>query len=491
MTGKKQWFFQKKDPADKTEHPRKKKDKGREMVLVTYAFLILFLVMIGYLVWYVAARSDRFINNPYNSKRIDAFAGTTVRGDITDRNGVVLAETKTNADGTETRVYPKANRYAHVVGYTSNGKMGVEQLANYYLLRSHANPILRLKNSFSEEKDPGDTCVTTLSDEVQAAAYEALGSYRGAIIAMNPETGEVLCCVSKPDFDPNEVEWTYETLASSDNGVLLDRASQGRYPPGSTFKIVTTLEYLREHPEDAENFHFTCDGIFTSDGKDIHCYHNTAHGEEDLVSAFADSCNGAYAKIGLALDPESFQKTADRMFFDKAIVCDLPTEKPKFELTKDASEAARMETAIGQGKTYVTPLQMLLIVSAVENGGAARKPFLLKEIRNTDGKRVETFYGKKLRRLMSEEEAKELEGYMRRVVTEGTAKALQSDRFTAYGKTGTAEYDDEGNSHAWFVGYARAEDIDPIALAVILEGAGSGSAVAVPAARNVLESYFR
>ena len=332
--------------------------------------------------------------------------------------------------------------------------------------------------------------MTTLLDPVQQASWEVLGDYRGAVITMNPETGEILSCVSKPDFDPNEMERNYEALAASGDGVLLNRASQGRYAPGSTFKILTTLEFLREHPAKAKKYTFDCDGSFTSDGKEIHCFHNTAHGEEDLASSFANSCNASYASLGLTLKPGEFRKTAQTMFFDKPIICSLPTELPRFLLEEGASDAEKMETAIGQGKTYMTPLQLLLIVSAIENKGMAKKPVLCREIINNEGRTVERFPLGDERRLMTEEEAAVLESFLRGVVEEGTGRGLMNDAYEAYGKTGTAEINSAGDCHAWFTGYAKAEGKDPIAITVIMEGAGAGSSYAVPAAKKVLDTYF-
>ena len=149
-----------------------------------------------------------------------------------------------------------------------------------------------------------------------------------------------------------------------------------------------------------------------------------------------------------------------------------------------------MQTAIGQGETLVTPLHMAMIASAVANDGVLMEPYDIDSIENKDGTQVKSYSGKEYGSILTEEEAAELQSLMRSVVTDGTGSKLQSDAYTAYGKTGTAEYSsDENSAHSWFVGYAESGD-KKIAIAVIMEGAGSGSAHAVPTAKSVFDTYF-
>ena len=466
---------------------KRRKRSSPEYTVVAYLFLLMFLLMVGYLCWYTAFRSETFINNPYNQKRIDLLAESTVRGEIQSADGRVLARTEVAGDGTERRIYPEGSLFAHTVGYDSHGRMGLEGAANFYLLSSHHDTLDRIRHSFTGEKDPGDTVVTTLDYEIQAAAKEAMGGYRGAVVAMDTKTGAVRAMVSAPSFDPGTVAEEYEALTGREDGVLLNRGTQGLYPPGSTFKIVTTLAALRTGAD--RGFSFDCTGSFSSGGKEIHCYHGRVHGEEDLLGAFADSCNSAYASLGLSLPASVWEETTAPLFFGEAVPFDLATAKASFSLGKKAEDAEVMETAIGQGKTLCTPLQLLLVASAVENGGLAMKPRLLERVENDAGKLVRSFAAESCRRLMSEEEAGKLEGYMRSVVEQGTGTALQAEAYEAFGKTGTAEYGDGDAAHSWFVGFARRPDGETLAVAVVLEGAGAGSSYAVPAARKVFDRW--
>ncbi len=226
----------------------KKTNKGRELKVILAIFLAAFLLMIVYLCWFLLAESESFVNNPYN-KRIDALAEKTIRGSILAEDGTVLAYTEPLEGGEDLRVYPFRSEYAHAVGYLGYGKLGLENTANFYLLRSHDATGKRLRHAFTGEKNMGDSLVTTLNPALQDAACRALSDYKGAVIAMESETGKVLAVVSKPDFDPNTIAETYEALSQdNESASLLNRATQGRYAPGSTFKILTTLVYMHEYP---------------------------------------------------------------------------------------------------------------------------------------------------------------------------------------------------------------------------------------------------
>ncbi len=475
----------------KAKEEKKKPHRSRELTVLTILFAAAFLALIVYLVCFLLFQSESFINNPYN-KRIDALSEKTVRGPIYAGDGTILALSDYDQEtGEEHRRYPFQNLYAHVVGFPVNGKMGVEGAANFELLHSHARLTERLKHAFTGEKNQGDGIVTTLQTALQEASYRSLGSYRGAIVVMEVSTGKILAMVSKPDFDPNRIGETFSTL-SQDNeaATLLNRATQGRYAPGSTFKLLTTLEYVHENPKTYPDYTYTCNGSFLSDGKEIHCYHHTAHGQENLTDSFANSCNTSFASLGLTLQEKGLTEICNRALFNRKVPFDLPTEKSYFTLTPDASDAEVMETVIGQGKTLATPLQMALIAAAVDNGGKVQRPYVMDRVVNDEGRFVKDLSAEGTISIMSAEDADLLKSYMRTVVTDGTGRALQTDAYTAYGKTGTAEYNASGDSHAWFIGFAHQEEKEDIAIAVIMESAGSGSSFAAPAAKQVLDTYY-
>lgn len=475
------------------ENKKQRRDQNKEFAVIAYGFIAIFLAMIVYLVYFQFARSEAFINNPYNT-RLDSFAERIVRGDITASDGTVLASTKVAADGTETRVYPQGRTYAHVVGYADNGKAGLESSYNFELLRSHSFLLERVVNEIEGKKNQGDTLVTTLDAELQKTAYDALGNRKGAVVVLEPKTGKILAMAAKPDFDPNTIVPDWDAILANDesDSVLLNRASQGLYPPGSTFKLVTALAYIREHPKNYKNYSYTCSGSITEDSYTLHCFGNAVHGEVDLEKSLAKSCNSSFANIGLSLNLKDFSGTCEDLLFNRDLPIDLPSTKSRFSLTKGAGKSEIMATAIGQGRTLVSPLHMALIVCAIQNDGVLMRPYLADRVENSDGGRVEQYEPSAYGQLMSKKEAKILRRYMKSVVTDGTASALQSSAYVAAGKTGSAEFGNvKGRSHAWFVGYANAKGKSPVAVAVIVEDAGSGSTVGVPIAKSVFDTYFK
>lgn len=466
---------------------KEKRVRNKEFARVTYLFVALFLVMMGYLVYFQVAKSEDIIRSPYNARQ-DSYADRVVRGKIVDRSGNVLAQTNVYEDGTEVREYPYGNMFTHVVGYSVQGKSGLESVANFDLLTSHAFFLEKLVKEFQDEKNIGDTVVTTLDATLQQAAYNALGSYKGAVVVMEPSTGKILAMVSKPDYDPNTVSQNWEALNSDENSVLLNRATQGQYAPGSTFKIITALEYMRENAA-YSGYSYNCTGAIEQDGVSIHCYGGNVHGTVSLQDSLAYSCNSSFSNIGLSLDISSFQATAKELMFGSKLPSDLPYSQSSFALEEGAGSGDKMMTAMGQGKTQVSPYHMALITSAIANGGTLMKPYLIDSVTNYSGQEVKKNMPEEYKSLMTAEEAAQLKQYMKSVVEYGTASVLSGQSYTAAGKTGTAEYSsDKEKDHSWFIGMSNVDNPE-LVISVIIE-ASDGSAKAVNVAKQVFDAYY-
>ena len=315
----------------------------------------------------------------------------------------------------------------------------------------------------------------------------------GAVVALDPETGKILAWVSKPDFNPNTIAADWESIISntdSENSVLLNRVSQGLYPPGSTFKIVTTLEYIRENP-DYLDYTYDCTGSINKDDTEIHCYDNAVHGTEDLKTSFAKSCNASFANIGLSLNKSSFAKLCDSLLFHTDMPIAYPYQKSSFVLNEDSDTSATMQTAIGQGQTLVTPLHMALITSAIANDGVLMKPYIIDHTENYKGISVKEYKPSTYGTLLDKTQAATMQEFMSYVVSNGTGSKLSGQNYTAAGKTGSAEYSNtKGESHAWFTGYASTEEKGTVVVTVIVEGGGAGSTAAVPIAKKMFDTYF-
>lgn len=465
---------------------------NKEFAVITYMFVGMFMILMGYFAYFQIFRSEDFINSPYNSRQ-NTFSEHVVRGEILSGDGKVLAQTIVGDDGSETRYYPYGNMFAHAVGYDSNGKSGIESFGNFNLLRSHAFFLEQVFNGIQDEKNQGDNIVTTLDYNLQETAYQSLGSNRGAVIVLEPSTGKILAMVSKPDFDPNTIAAEWDNIISdtdSDNSVLVNRATQGLYPPGSTFKILTTLEYLRENPN-YQSYAYECTGNIPIKNTEIHCYHNSVHGAEDLETSFAKSCNTSYANIGLGLDKTAFSKLCNELLFHKSLPISYPYNESSFELNGSSSDDEVAQTAIGQGKTLLTPMHMAMITAAIANQGTLMRPYVIDHTENYKGVTVKNYRASQYGTLITNEEAAKLQEFMSLVVSNGTASALGGQPYQAYGKTGSAEFsNNKDESHAWFTGYASTEEKGTIAVTVIVEKGGSGSGTAVPIAKQIFDRYF-
>lgn len=471
---------------------KKNPKANRNILAVTYGVVALFLVLAAYFGYFLFAKREQVINNTYNS-RLDRFSEQIIRGRLLASDGeTVLADTRTDENGEETRVYAYGDVFGHVLGYTSKGKTGLEAMANYYLLTSHVNLAEQVVNELGGQKTPGDDVVTTLDTELQQAAFSALGDRRGAVIALEPDTGKILAMVSKPGYDPNRLTEDWESLTSSENdqGQLLNRAAQGLYPPGSTFKIVTALEYIREHPEDYKEFHFDCDGVYENGEYAIKCYHSNVHGSQDFTQAFANSCNGAFAGIGLELNLEALQETTEELLFGVPLpFAALPSKNSSFQMKPGADIWEILQTSIGQGMTQMTPLHNAMITAAIANGGTLMTPYLIDSVKSAAGEEVKKFVPTAYGSLMTAWEAEQLTELMTAVVTEGTGSAVRTDAYTAAAKTGSAEFDKTKETHAWFTGFAPAED-PKLVVTVLVEEAGSGGRAAAPIARQLFDIYM-
>lgn len=470
---------------------RKKNSKNKRQILtVTYLFVALFLAMMGYTCHYAITNRQELINNSYNGRQ-EILTAQNTRGTIYAAGGQVLAETQTDEDGGETRVYPYANLFAHAVGYASNGKYGIEAAGNYYLINSNAKLADKVANDMEGVKYPGDNVFTTLDVDLQEVASQSLGIYKGAVIVTEPSTGRILAMVSKPDFDPNQIDEMWDDLIrDKESTVLLNRVTQGLYPPGSTFKIVTALEYIRENPDTYNQYRYQCSGRFTHGEDSINCYHKTVHGSEDFAKSFAKSCNSSFANIGIGLDRARFGSTLRQLLFNEELPVTFAYNQSRLTIDGDTPDSEIIQVAIGQGVAQITPLHLNMITCAIANNGMLMKPYLVDCVKNYEGNIIRQFNPDTYKRLMSEEEAAALNGLMQEVVKSGTGTKLSGLPYTAAGKTGSAEYNNvKTDSHAWFTGFAPAEDPE-ICVTIIIEGAGSGGDYAVPIAKRIFNAYF-
>ena len=502
------------DPEVRPLPPREKREniftpkRGRRLrinhyifftCLVTFCF---FGFLIAYLVKFTVVDSPGLIVNPYN-KRNSQLDSRNIRGQINSADGMILAYTEVDEDGHENRVYEKGELFSHVLGYCSDehGKSGLEAACNFSLLTSHQSIISQIKNDLKGRKNNGDSVVTTLDYRLQSAAYNALEEYvgdsgKGTIVAIEPKTGKVRAMVSMPDFDPNEIDDYWESFHEEDRqgdaSPLMNRAISGLYPPGSTYKVLTALEFMDENPVTYSHFSYDCEGETVVNSVRIHCYKEKAHGEENLTEAFANSCNTAFVTLAADFNKGKFAALNKRFLFNQKIDFDLSVSKSLFHLNAKSADSELPQTVIGQGDTLMTPFHNALIMCAIANEGKLMKPHLIDHIvtygDDENQRTVSSEQTKSMGRLTSEASARTLQKMLRRVVKEGTGTCLDTDEYEVAGKTGSAENSKE-NAHSWFVGYSGGQDPD-LVVCVLIENVGSGSAYAAPAAKQVFDCYY-
>jgi penicillin-binding protein A len=484
---------------------------GRGIMHVAVALSLAFGLLAGAAGYWGVVRAPDLVRSP-NDPAVIAAARTVPRGQILDRDGRVLARNKKDANGEYYRVYA-SQAISHVVGYASRryGTAGIERAFDAELAGLAGDPLADAFRKFGTDPyDPKDLTLS-LSYDLQRAAVRALGKDRGAIVMLDPRTGEVLAMASTPTYDasavadPATADATFAALVDDKSQPLLPRATQGRYVPGSVFKIVTAVAGLgsgavtpattyKEQPK-AESNGLLVDGFRIRDGH----HPQTGTTALDFVEATEVSCNIWYALTGLATGGEDLIRFADRMGFDAPLPFELPTAVSQVTNGDGsgpggfADDVELANAAYGQAETFVTPLQMALVAATVANDGALMKPRVVTSMAGKSGS-PRAFGPERMAQVMDAATARDInramvaavEGDLGRQFTTGA----KVPNVTTAGKSGTAELGGTGEPHSWFIGFAPAE-APTVAIAVLVEQAGRGGEVAAPIAGDLMTRYLR
>ncbi len=454
------------------------------MKRVFWILVVLFFLILGKMFKLVAYDRQTIASNSYNA-RLGYGNEDFKRGTIYDSEGKVMAQSVKSGDG-YVREYPYGKTAAHITGYTGAGAAGIEAVENFTLLGMDNEVSQRVKNIFAGNELAGDDVYLTIDMEIQELAYELLGNEKGAAVVMDPTTGRIIAMASTPSFDPNTVRDDWSRLSTDENSPMLNRATQGLYPPGSTFKIVTALTAIR-NIDNLDNFVFECEGEVELGEKIIHCFNSRVHGILTIDDAMAYSCNSAFATIGDMVGAAKLRETADSLHINSDVSFDLPLSDSIVSLSRFSNTSELAETSIGQGKTLVTPLYMAMLISSVANDGIMMQPYMVDKISSSDGKVKSTTIPEIYDTVMTADEANRLTEMLTEVVNRGTGTAAQLSGYQAAGKTGTAENGGEYD-HSWFVGFASTDN-PKVAVAVILENI-SGSARATPIGGKLMQAVL-
>ncbi|HXB82244.1 MAG TPA: penicillin-binding transpeptidase domain-containing protein [Candidatus Acidoferrum sp.] len=449
-------------------------------------FVILFVILAirqAYVQLVIASAIAQRPSNPRHAL-LDANRGRIVASD-----GTVLAQTQGGK-----REYPMGAQTAALVGYVSQryGTSGIEAAFDRALTPPDASgdPIAQLEQIAgalrgSTDVAAGADIVTTIVPAVQAELYSGLSRYgRAAGVVLDPQTGAVLAIASVPSYDPNDLDAEFPTLRDDARAPLLDRALDGLYPPGSTFKIFTASAALDSGTVTMDS-HFEDPGYLQIGDFTLHDNESEATGYAGLTTAFALSSNVDFAQIALKMGVDTFYAYLDRWGIGSPLDFQLPAEParvpPKAEIVP--GELAQM--GFGQGALLVSPLQMALIGATIANAGAEPRPYVVRQVVR-DGIPASVSATATLTNPVSSDTAAKVTNMMIAVVQRGTGTPAQLPHVIVAGKTGTAT-NPLGRSHAWFVCFAPA--LHPrVAVAIVVENVGYGATYAAPIARDVLKT---
>jgi len=372
--------------------------------------------------------------------------------------------------------------FSHVIGYSSEnyGSSGLEAFYNKELMNS-SDTMEALRSKINDYYIKGNNITLTLDRSLQVYASQQLRGKKGSIVVLRPDTGEILAMVSKPDFDPSGIQNNWESLINDKNSPLLNRAAEGLYPPGSIFKLIITSSILKNDLQDEE---IECSGEINVDGYVIKDSDGKAHGKIKLNEALKYSCNSYFIKQGLTLGYNPISSEAAKFKFNKSFQTDFRISQSIFPNKADDKNVA--QESIGQGAVLMTPLQGALMVSAIANEGIMMQPYVVSNITDSEGKIIKSFKPKQTAQIMNKAIADKIRALMIEVVDSGTGTKAKVSKVAVAGKTGTAEVSGGKKSHAWFVGFAPADN-PRVAIAVLVENGGGGGSAAAPIASKVLK----
>jgi len=446
-------------------------------------------------------QAESLKNNPDNHRILYSEYSHRRGAIVVDGHAVALSK-RVHDQYKYLRTYPGGEAYAPITGYYSfqNGATGIESAENEILSGdSDKLFVRRLSDYFTGRTPQGGAVVLTIKDRAQQAAFQALAGKRGAVVALDPRTGAILALASAPSYDPSVLAThkfgaagrAYTQLARDPGNPLLDRAISQTYPPGSTFKVITTAAALssgRFTPSSqlpAPNqlsLPQTTHKLQNFEGEQCN-----GGGNISLADALRVSCNTAFGGLGLRLGQGEIRKQANAFGFDRSLSIPMGVARSIYPDNISRPEVAF--SAIGQDSDAVTPLQMAMVAAGVANGGVVMAPYLVARTLAPDLSTLSTASSHEFSRATSPTVASQLTRMMQAVVASGTGTAAQIPGVSVAGKTGTAENQPGQPTHAWFIGFAPAQN-PQVAVAVLIEHGGVGGVTAAPIARQVMQAVL-
>lgn len=459
-------------------------------------FIVVLLIIggMGYLSYNILTEHKSWINMPYN-RHISYDGGLIQAGTITDRNGVELAK---SANGERLYNEDKNVRESmlHIVG-DDTVNIGTSMQSMYRTNLTGYNPLFGL--GLPASLKPNSDMRLTADANVCSQVYQQFGNRAGSCVVYNYETGEVLCDVSTPSYDPNNPPEITEENQEDYDGVYVDNTVSSTYTPGSVFKLVTTAAALK-YIDDIETREWYCEGVERIGGDDesceVYCNDGYAHGGETLEQALGNSCNVVFAKIAEELGTEKMTEVANEMGINGSFTMgDIPLKDGNYDVS-DATKNQLAWSGVGQYTDLVNPMQMAIICSGIANGGKPVLPYIIGSDESILTKLHITTGGGSGSRMMESEIADKIGEMMRNNVENYYGDGNFPDGLQVAAKTGTGEVikSEDGSkdkNNAWIVGYCQNKDY-PLAFAVVVNDVeGYGSQNAQPIASLALSECMK
>lgn len=481
-------------------------DLAKSIRNVMVIFLFCFIALISYIAYFQVFKGPDIANDSGN-KRLWARRNEILRGTIYDKDGNPLTNSIRVDKFNQSREYIYGDLYVHALGYIDErfGITGLEEeydneLSKYSSFSNGIRSLLKnfdLKKAFEnrDEEKIGNGIVTTLDYNLQKVAYDAMGDLKGAVVALNPKTGEVLAMVSKPTYDPTNLE---QTIEDANTGVdteskLLNRTINGLYPPGSVFKTITLAAALENDPSITGRTFNDTGKITFDDGTELNNYMKQAHGNLDLQMAYRVSSNVVFGTLSMEMGNEKLKEVSERFGFNSRVPgIGMSISESRFPSLKDYELGNIAQSGIGQASVLSSPMQMAIVAATVANDGVLMEPKLVNKIVDKDGNTIKEIQNKTLQsNVISKEIANTIKDYMGYLVSNNIYRWPAFEGTNAGGKTGTADYmlDDgsEGVPHGWFISAAPLDD-PKIAVAVIVEQGENGAGSAADIASKVVRA---
>jgi peptidoglycan glycosyltransferase len=492
------------------------------------ALVLLFAVLFGQLAYVQVFAADDIKNHPANFSRQLIAEYNVQRGKILTADGLVLAESVPAPEGSRYRFerrYPQGDLYGYITGFYSRiyGRSALERSMNSYLSGDASELALStFSDLFLGRQKRGGNIFVTVDPNLQEVARTALGANKGAVVAMDPRTGDILALYSTPGFDPSElssgsdpeIRRAWKRLNADPDKPLLALSHQELFLPGSSFKIVTASAALENGfgPEsqwpNPHRLTLPLTNEQLQNFGDDHC--NGGSSQITLIEAFEESCNVTFAEVGLRLGAEQLAAQArayglcgtlppERTTCDGQLInFELPFQNGRFPepIYFEQNDPLLAFSAIGLDNDLVNPLQMVLMASAVANGGVMPQPRIVSEVRDSQGRVAREFAARTVRRAISGSTAAKLTQMMIAVVNNGSGYRAAIPGIQVAGKTGTATNGEGRAPNAWFTAFAPAQDPQIAVSVIVLDGGNLGSEatggqVAAPIVRSVIEAYLR